>query len=84
MKKYKLTRLNDGLINFGEEVKWIDYKLDGDNLIYTKPAVNRGCLVYESRFSYWQTTLVQSFSIEPDGTILFTTQNSNYKLERIC
>lgn len=82
-KQYKLTRLSDGLINFGRNVSWIAYKPDG-NSVYDEPDVGRGCLIFDSMFSHWQTTIVKSFSIEPDGTILFTTQNSNYKLERIC
>lgn len=82
-KKYKLTRLNDGLVNWGKHVKWIVYKLTG-NSIYDEPDVGRGCLIFDRPYSaHWQTTLVQSFTIEPDGTILFTTENSNYKLELV-
>lgn len=80
MKQYRLTRLNDDLIKFGEKVVWIAYKPDG-NSIYDEPDVGRGCLIFNSLFDSWQTTLVKSFFIEPDGTILFTTQNSDYKLE---
>lgn len=82
MKQYKLTRLNDGLIKFGKMVKWVVYKPDG-NSIYDEIEEGRGCVLYYSMLEYWQTTLVKSFSIEPDGTILFITQNSLYKLEKI-
>ncbi|MEI6186941.1 MAG: hypothetical protein WCP46_00365 [Alphaproteobacteria bacterium] len=78
---FKLTRLNDGLINFGDRVKWIEYKEDG-NLIYDTPEIGRGCILYYSPFKYWQTTIIKSFSLENNDVTMFTTQNSNYKLEQ--
>jgi hypothetical protein len=33
--------------------------------------------------SYWQTTRVQSFKRIKGGIIMFTTENSDYKLEKI-
>lgn len=78
---FKLTRLNDGLINFRDRVKWIEYKEDG-NLIYDTPEIGRGCILYYSPFEYWQTTIIESFSLENNDVTMFTTQNSNYKLEQ--
>lgn len=80
--KYKLTRLNDGLVKYGTNVVWIVYKLDG-NSKYKNPAKGRGLVIYRGMANYWQTTLVQSYTKEKDGTILFTTENSNYKLEKL-
>jgi hypothetical protein len=85
MKKdfiYRLTRLNDGLVKEGTQLAWINYKLDG-NSIYKRPAKGRGLVIYRSMGSYWQTTLVQSFKTIKGGTVMFTTENSNYKLEKI-
>jgi hypothetical protein len=85
MKKdfiYRLTRLNDGLVKEGTQLAWINYKLDG-NSIYKHPAKGRGLVIYRSMGSYWQTTLVQSFKRIKGGTVMFTTENSNYKLEKI-
>ena len=73
---FKLTRLNDGLINFRDRVKWIEYKEDG-NLIYDTPEIGRGCILYYSPFEYCQTTIIESFSLENNDVTLFTTHNSN-------
>jgi|LakMenEpi05May12_1017382.scaffolds.fasta_scaffold07654_2 hypothetical protein len=85
MKKdfiYRLTRLNDGLVKEGTQLAWINYKLTG-NSIYKRIAKGRGLVIYRSMGSYWQTTLVQSYKKLEDGTIMFTTENSDYKLEKI-
>jgi hypothetical protein len=78
---YRLTRLNDGLVKEGTDIAWINYKLDG-NSIYKHPAVGRGLVIYKSIGTYWQTTRVQSFKKLKSGVITFTTENSNYKLEK--
>jgi hypothetical protein len=80
--KYRLTRLNDGLIKEGTQIVWINYKLTG-NAKYKNPAKGRGLVIYRGMADYWQTTRVQSFKKLKDGTIMFTTENSNYKLEKI-
>jgi hypothetical protein len=85
MKKdfiYRLTRLNDGLVKEGTEVVWIKYKLGGNSLNKTI-AKDRGLVIYRSMGEYWQTTTVKSYKKLEDGTIMFTTQNSDYKLEKI-
>jgi hypothetical protein len=82
VSKYKLTRLNDGLIKEGTNIAWINYKLTG-NSIYNRPAKDRGLVIYRSMGSYWQTTRVQSFKRIKGGIIMFTTENSDYKLEKI-
>jgi hypothetical protein len=79
---YRLTRLNDGLVKEGTEVVWIKYKLTGNSL-YKTIAKGRGLVIYRSMGDHWQTTLVQSYKKLEDGTIMFTTENSNYKLEKI-
>jgi hypothetical protein len=82
VSKYRLTRLNDGLIKEGTNIAWINYKLTG-NSIYNRPAKGRGLVIYRSMGSYWQTTRVQSFKRIKGGIIMFTTENSDYKLEKI-
>ena len=80
--KYRLTRLNDNLVKEGTQIVWINYKLTG-NAKYKTPAKGRGLVIYRGMADYWQTTRVQSFKKLEDGTIMFTTENSNYKLEKI-
>jgi len=80
--KYRLTRLNDGLVKEGTQIVWINYKLTG-NSKYKHPAKGRGLVIYRSMGDYWQTTRVQSFTRIKGGTVMFTTENSNYKLEKI-
>lgn len=80
MLEYKLTRLNDGLVNFGNNVKWVVYKPDG-NSIYDEPDEGRGCVIYQSPLEYWQTTLIKAFTYI-DDILFFTTENSHYKLEK--
>lgn len=81
-RKYKLTRLNDDLIRHGNIISWIEYNSEG-NIIHKEPGIDRGLVISMGMSSWWQTTKVKSFSIEEDGTILFTTENSNYKLEKL-
>ena len=82
--KYKLTRLNDGLVKHGNIISWIEYNTPKDgNVVHKKPAIGRGLVISMGMSSWWQTTSLTSFSIEEDGTILFTTLNSNYKLEKL-
>lgn len=80
--KYRLTRLNDGLVKEGTQIAWINYKLTG-NSIYKHPAKGRGLIIYRSMGTYWQTTRVQSFKKLKDGITMFTTENSDYKLEKL-
>ena len=80
--KYRLTRLNDNLVKEGTQIVWINYKLTG-NAKYKTPAKGRGLVIYRRMADYWQTTRVQSFKKLEDGTIMFTTENSDYKLEKI-
>lgn len=80
--KYRLTRLNDGLIKEGTNIVWINYKLTG-NAKYKNIAKGRGLVIYRGIADYWQTTRVQSYKKLEDGTILFTTENSDYKLEKL-
>lgn len=79
---YRLTRLNDGLVKEGTNIVWINYKLTG-NAKYKNIAKGRGLVIYRGMGDYWQTTRVQSYTKQDDGTILFTTENSNYKLEQL-
>ena len=79
---YRLTRLNDNLVKEGTQIVWINYKLTG-NSKYKRPAKGRGLVIYRGMADYWQTTRVQSFTRVKGGTVLFTTENSNYKLEKI-
>jgi len=82
LTKYRLTRLNDGLVKEGTQIVWINYKLTG-NAKYKRPAKGRGLVIYRGMADYWQTTRVQSFTRVKGGTVIFTTENSNYKLETI-
>ena len=79
---YRLTRLNDNLVREGTQIFWINYKLTGTSK-YKHPAKGRGLVIYRSMADYWQTTRVQSFTRVKGGTVIFTTENSNYKLEKI-
>ena len=80
--KYRLTRLNDGLVKEGTNIVWINYKLTG-NTKHKNPAKGRGLVIYRGMCDYWQTTTLKSYSKQDDGIILFTTQNSDYKLEKL-
>lgn len=79
---YRLTRLNDGLVKEGTNIVWINYKLTG-NVKYKNIGKGRGLVIYRGMADYWQTTRVQSYTKQEDGTILFTTENSDYKLEKL-
>lgn len=79
--KYRLTRLNDGLEKYGNNIVWINYKLDG-NVRYKHPAKGRCLVIYRGMGDYWRTTILKSFT-KQKGVILFTTLNSNYKLEKL-
>ena len=80
--KYKLVRESDGLTNYGQQIKWIEWKEDGTfNKHYDEPAINRSLILNPHRISYtWLTTSVAKIIEQQDNYIKFNTRNSVYEL----
>ena len=79
---YKLVRESDGLTNYGQQIKWIEWKEDGTfSKQYDEPAINRSLILNPHRISYtWLTTSVTEIIEQQDDYIKFKTKNSNYEL----
>ena len=82
---YKLVRESDGLTNYGQQIKWIEWKEDGTfNKQYNEPAIGRSLILNPHRISYtWLTTSVTKIIEQRDDYIKFNTRNSNYELWRL-
>jgi hypothetical protein len=82
-KKYRLTRLNDGLVKEARNFCFVSRDRDGAYNILKMPSVDSFCNMYNSMERIWRTTNVTDFNIIDEDNIEFTTINSKYKLEKI-
>jgi hypothetical protein len=80
---YKLTRLNDGLIMYGYEVKWVEWDEDSRFKSFSsKPDLGYSLMVDPSiREFTWLTTTVTEIVSNTKTLVHFKTNNSEYKLE---
>lgn len=82
----RLTRKRDGKELYGGDVKWIEWTGEGKfKELHEEPAIGRSCILDPNRGPYftWMTTAVTDFEISEDGSVTFTTKNSEYLLEKI-
>lgn len=80
--KYKLVRERDNLLNFGDQVGWIEWGEDGRyKQLHEEPAVGRSLILDPQRMSYtWLTTTVTEILEQKENYIKFATKNSLYEL----
>jgi len=82
--KYKLTRLNDGLVKQGDKVQFVVWKEDktAEKMI-DEPKLGTS-LMLDPRFNYaWLTTTITQIIEQTDNTLKFQTENSTYLLEKL-
>jgi hypothetical protein len=79
--KYKLVRTKDNLTKYGNKLTWVGWNGDGTfKERYDEPTVGASLVLDFFFGNYtWMTTSIVSFS-EQDDCLIFTTQNSEYKL----
>ena len=81
--KYKLLRERDNLLNFADQVGWIEWGEDGRyKQLHEEPAVGRS-LILDPRstpFFTWMTTTVTEILEQREDYIKFKTKNSTYEL----
>jgi hypothetical protein len=80
--KYKLERINDGLIKTGNSVTWIEWTEEGTFLEkYNEIGIGRSLVLNFIVHDYtWMTTTVKQIDSISENLITFQTQNSSYKL----
>ena len=83
MERYRLTRLNDGLVKEAKNVAFVKRERDGSFSVLRSPEKGSTCSLYNSMERLWRTSKVIDFDIVDDDTTTFTTENSKYKLEKI-
>lgn len=80
--QYHLTRLDDNLINTGYELYCVYLTEDGETRTSDMDIiVLGGSLVIMEFHRWWQTTAIKTMEYK-ENSIIFTTQNSTYKLEK--
>ena len=77
---FKLVRERDNKTFIGDVFKSIDHDEDGNHVTAWPPKVGETTIVYNSRFDYWQTTLVTEILELTDEKCIFLTENSKYEL----
>jgi hypothetical protein len=81
--KYKLLRERDNLLNFGDQVGWIEWGENGRyKQLHEEPAVGRS-LILDPRsapFYTWMTTTVTEIIQQSENYLKFKTGNSTYEL----
>jgi hypothetical protein len=82
-KKFKLVRSGDGLTNYGDSLMWISWnKSGGFKAKHDEPVIGASLVLDFMYGTYrWMTTPVVSFE-ETKECLIFTTENSEYKLYR--
>lgn len=80
---YRLTRLNDGLVRYGYEVKWVEWDEDSKCTGFSdKISLGSSLMVDPSTREFtWLTTTVTEIISNTKDLIHFKTNNSEYKLE---
>lgn len=84
--KYKLTKVGDDFgAKFGEKIAWIEWNDNGTfKQKHDEPAIGRSLILDPHHLSYtWLTTTVTEIIEQTDSFIIFKTENSHYKLEKI-
>lgn len=84
--KYKLTKVDDNFgAKFGEKIAWIEWNENGTfKQKHDEPAIGRSLILDPQHMSFtWMTTTVTEIIEKTDSFIIFKTENSHYKLERI-
>ena len=81
-RKYKLIRENDGLVNTGYKMKWIEWNEDGTfQSSHDEPGLGRSFILDPHFGSYtWMTTAVTEIIEQREDYIKFRTSNSVYEL----
>jgi hypothetical protein len=81
--KYTLTRLGDGLVKKGNKLNWVEWDKDGRfKESHKEIDINRSLVLDWGGFNFsWQTTEVVNIKENTSKLILFSTTNSDYKLE---
>lgn len=82
-KKYRLTRINDGLVKEAKSVAFVKKDRDGSFSVLRKPEKMATCSIYNSLEQMWKTSMITDFNIIDDDNMEFTTINSKYKLEKL-
>lgn len=83
--KWRLERLNDGLVRESSEIKWIAYDKWGYYLSESDEVeVGKNLLMspFEDNFT-WLTTKVIKILEKAENTVKFETENSTYILTKI-
>lgn len=81
--QYVLTRIDDNLIHYGYELYCYYQTEDGETRTSDSNILILGGILYLAEFSrWWRTTIIKTIDIQ-ENSIIFTTQNSTYKLEKI-
>ena len=84
--KYKLLRERDNLLNFGDQVGWIEWSEDGRyKQLHEEPAVGRS-LILDPRstpFYTWMTTKITEIVEKKENYLKFKTTNSTYELYKL-
>ena len=85
MKHYKLTRESDGLTKKSEDIKWIEWGIDGlFEEFFDEPLEGRSLIMSPfNRYFTWQTTPVTEILEQKEGYIKFKTENSTYELFKL-
>jgi len=82
--KYKLTRLDDGLVKQGNIIKYVIWKEDRSAEKMIDEPQTGTSLILDPRFSYtWLTTVITSILEQTENTLKFQTENSTYLLEKL-
>lgn len=82
--KYKLKRLNDGLIKTGSRVQYIEWgETTEDNTTHDDIKVGRS-LMLEPRMQFtWLTTTITEIIEQTEDYVKFKTKNSVYELFKL-
>lgn len=81
--KYRLTRLNDGIVIEAKSVAFVSRGKDGSFSILKTPEQGSTCSMYNSMERLIRTSIITDFNIIDEDNIEFTTLNSKYKLEKV-
>jgi len=82
MEKYKLKRIDDGLVKEANKVIYIEWNDNGTfKSKHDEAAIGRSLMLDSNNFNYtWLTTQIVEILEEKDKYIKFKTENSTYEL----
>jgi hypothetical protein len=80
--KYKLERIDDGLVKTGNNVIWIEWTEEGKFMKkHSEIGIRRSLVLDFAGHDYtWMTTTVKQIDDISENLITFKTENSSYKL----